>query len=200
MLLIRLLSISVVIAAAAPAHAGKFNRVLSVGDKAPGWKQLLGIDGKRHSLSDLKDARLVVLMFISNRCPTTKNYEARIRAFLKKYKPRGVRLVAVNPQQGPSETFLKMMQRAKTAGFDFPYLRDAGQQTAKAWGATHTPHFFLLDGKRRIAYMGAFDDNADAAKVTEHSLADAVEALLSGKRPEVGETLQFGCPIEYKTK
>ncbi|MFQ5734134.1 MAG: thioredoxin family protein [Planctomycetaceae bacterium] len=183
-----------------PCAAGKFNRVLNVGDKAPRWTKLLGIDGKRHSLSDLKDGKPVVVVFIANRCPTTTLYEKRIKSFVKTYSRKGVRFVAINGNRGPTETFAKMMQRAKTSGFAFPYLRDPDQETARAYGATHTPHFFLLDGKRKIAYMGAFDDNLKPEKVEDHYLRDAVDALLAGKAPEVTESRQVGCEIEYDKK
>lgn len=180
-----------------PCAAGKFNRMLDVGDKAPAWTKLLGTDGKRHSLTDLKGGKPVVVVFIANRCPATTTYAKRINAFVKTYAPKGVRFVAINGNRGPAETFAKMMQRAKTSGFRFPYLRDPEQETAKAYGATHTPHFFLLDGKRRIAYMGAFDDNLKPQQVEDHYLRDAVEALLAGKRPEITESRQVGCEIEY---
>ena len=184
--------------AGAPCAAGKFNRVLDVGDKAPAWTKLLGIDGKRHSLADLKDGKPVVVVFLANRCPATDIYRKRINAFVKAYGEKGVRFVAINGNRGPSETFAKMMQRAKTSRFAFPYLRDPEQEVARAYGATHTPHFFLLDGKRRIAYMGAFDDNVKPGKVEDHYLRDAVEALLAGKQPEITESRQVGCEIEYR--
>lgn len=179
------------------AEAGKFNRVLDVGDKAPGWDQLLGVDGKRQSLGDLKEAKLVVLVFISNRCPATKKYQERLLSFHKKYAQQGVQLVAINSNREPTETFAKMIERAKTARFPFPYLHDPGQDAARAWGATHTPHFFVIDAKRNVAYMGAFDDHLEPEKVEERFLPDVVDALLAGKQPEVAETRQVGCEIEF---
>lgn len=185
---------------ARPSEAGKFNRTLSVGDAAPAWEPLLGVDGKRRSLADFRQAKLVVVVFLGNRCPVTKAYDDRLNAFAKKYRTRGVQVVAFNPVRGPAESFAKMIDRSKTGGYAFPFLHDAEQTAAQAYGATHTPHFFVLDGKRCIAYMGAFDDHLDPQKVEEHYLIDAVEALLAGKTPEITESRQVGCEIKYDAK
>jgi peroxiredoxin len=194
------LLLSTFVAVSPPAHAGKFNRVLSIGDKAPTFTSLQGVDGKRHSLADYKNAKLVVVAFIANHCPMAKLYEPRMLAFQKKYAAKGVQFVAISSSRFPADGYEQMKLRAKKSGYRFHYLHDATQKTGRAYGATNTPHFFLLDGKRRVAYMGAFDDNKDPAKVEEHSLQDAVEALLAGKKPEVAETRQFGCEIEYESK
>jgi len=185
---------------ARPSVAGKFNRVLNVGDQAPAFTALKGVDGKRHALADYKRAKLVVIAFICNHCPTAKQYEQRMLKFVKKYQPKGVQFVAISSSRHPADGFAKMKQRAKSSGFTFPYLHDATQKVGRRYGATHTPHFFLLDGKRRIAYMGAFDDDAETEQVEEHYLTDAVDALLAGRDPEITESRQFGCEIEYKTK
>lgn len=184
----------------AVAAAGKFNRVLDVGDKAPAWKGLAGVDDKRHSLSDLKKAKLVVVAFIANRCPMAKMYEPRFKAFAKQYRSKGVQFVAISVSRSPADSLEKMRVQAKTSGYAFPYLHDPSQNIGRKYGATNTPHFFVLDEKRRIAYMGAFDDNRDPAKVEQHYLQDAVDALLAGKQPEITETRQFGCEIEYLEK
>ena len=179
-------------------EGGKFNRVLSVGDKAPTWKSLAGVDGAKHALSDLKKAKLVVVAFIANRCPMAKMYEPRMLAFAKKYRSKGVRLIAISVSLSPADDLAKMKRRAKASRYTFPYLIDPTQNIGRAYGATNTPHFFVLDAKRRIAYMGAFDDHRDPAKVEENYLTDAVNALLAGKTPEVTESRQFGCEIEYR--
>lgn len=181
-------------------EAGKFNRVLNVGDKAPAWKSLAGVDGGKHSLADLKKAKLVVVAFIANRCPMAKMYEPRMLAFAKKYRSKGVKFVAISVSLSPADNLAKMKRRAKASRYTFPYLIDPTQKVGRAYGATNTPHFFVLDAKRRIAYMGAFDDHRDPSKVEERYLTDAVNALLAGKTPEVTESRQFGCEIEYKQK
>ena len=178
----------------------KFNRVVSVGDAAPTWSELPGTDGARHSFDDIKDAPVLVVAFICNHCPVAKGYEARLIEFVNTYKDRGVKLVAINVNTGKVDRLDKMQERATAHGFNFTYLFDESQQTARAYGATVTPHVFVIDGKRRIAYMGAFDDHNEPARVQKHYVVDAVEAILAGKTPAVKESLQRGCGIQYKNR
>lgn len=186
--------------ALSPALAGKskFNNVLAVGDPAPEWKDLPGIDEKRHSLGDYKHAQALVVVFTCNRCPVAKSYEQRLLAFAKKYAERKVQIIAINANRGDGERLDRMKSRAAAAGSAWPYLRDESQKTARAYGATATPHFFLLDSNRKIAYMGAFDDNLAIGEVEKNFLADAVDAVLAGKTPPVKESLQRGCAIDYE--
>lgn len=179
-------------------EAAKFNRVVEIDQKAPEWTDLPGIDGKQHSLGEHQKAKLVVVLFIRNNCPVAQAYEGRIHDFLEKYGPRGVSVVAINVSAERGEGLEQMQARAKARKFAFPYLRDDSQKTGKAYGATNTPHAFVLDQQRHIAYMGAIDNNNKPDQVEEHYLADAVEALLAGKPVENTETLQRGCQIEYK--
>ncbi len=178
--------------------AAKFNRVVEIDQPAPEWKDLPGIDGKRHGLAEHQKAKLVVVMFIRNNCPISQAYETRIHEFVEKYSSRGVVVVAINVSAEQGESLEQMQARAKDRKFSFPYLRDESQWIGKAYGATNTPHVFVLDQKRRIAYMGAIDDNNKPGKVEERFLFDAVDALLAGKPVEVTETLQRGCHIDYK--
>ncbi len=177
--------------------AAKFNKVLDIGQPAPGWTDLLGVDDKRHSLNDLKDAKLVVVLFACNRCPVVKAYERRLIQFVDDYRDKGVELVAVNVSQQELDRLDKMKTRALEHGFNFPYLIDPSQKIAKAYGATVTPHVFVLDQKRHVAYMGKIDDHLDETKVSERFLRDAVDALLADQPPEVTETRQVGCAIDY---
>ncbi len=181
-----------------PIEAAKFNRVVEIDQLAPEWKDLPGIDGKGHSLAEHQKAKLLVVLFIRNNCPIAQAYEGRIHAFVEKYGSQGVAVVAINVSAGEGEGLEHMQARAKDRKFAFPYLRDASQQIGKAYGATNTPHVFVLDQQRRIAYMGAIDDNNKPDKVEEHFLVDAVEALLAGKPVETTESLQRGCHIDYK--
>lgn len=176
----------------------KFNKVVDVGDKAFAWESIPGTDDKKHSLVDFKDAKAVVVVFTCNHCPVAKGYESRLLAFAKKYAERGVQVVAINVNRNDADGLEKMKVRAKESGFTFPYLFDETQKSARAYGAVGTPHFFLLDKERRIAYMGAFDDNLNAEKVEKHYLIDAVEAVLDGKAAPVKESLQRGCEIQYE--
>ena len=181
----------------ATAEAGKFNRVLDVGAPAPAWSKLPGVDGKDHALSDLKKSPAVLVLFLSNRCPMTRAYETRLIRLTAGFRARGLRVVAINVSRSPLDRFEKMQQRARDSRYNFLYLRDDTQKIGRRYGATCTPQVFLLDRRRRVAYMGAIDDNADESKVEFHYLRDAIGAVLAGKSPEVTETLQKGCEIKY---
>ncbi len=183
----------------APLPAGEFNEKLKVGDPAPAWVNLPGVDGKTHSLADLKDKRAVVLVFTCNSCPVAVGYEDRIIAFAKKYAGPGspVAVVAVNVNTVEADRLDKMQERAKEKGFPYPYLYDETQKIAKDYGATSTPEFFVLDRDRRVAYMGAMDDVSPPRAESKHFLEDAVQAVLEGKKPPVAETRARGCAIRY---
>ncbi len=180
-----------------PAFAGKFNRVLSVGDPAPAWKDLIGVDDQRHSLSGCK-AKLVVVVFIANHCPVAAAYEERLKQLAVDYRERDVELVAISVSQLDSDRLDKMKGRGKDSQFTFPYLQDVTQTIGHRYGATTTPQVFVLNAERRIAYMGAFDDQwKDATKVETHYTRAAIDALLADKQPEIRETRPVGCAIEY---
>jgi peroxiredoxin len=179
------------------AWAGKHNKVVNIGDKAPAYQGLAGIDDKTHSLSDLKDAKAVLVVFTCNHCPIAQAYESRLVKFTKDYADKGVAVVAINVNTIPDDRLDKMKERAKEKGFNFAYLYDPSQKIGTKFGATVTPHFFLLDGQRQIVYMGAFDNNQNEAKANEQYVRDAVDAVLAGRKPEVAETRQFGCTIKY---
>jgi peroxiredoxin len=184
-----------------PAHAGKFNKQLSVGDAAPVWEKLPGVDGKTHSLSDLKSAKAVVVIFSCNHCPVAQACEGRFKQLATDYKDRGVAVVAISVSRFAQDDFAKMQARAKEQGFNFPYLQDLSQDIGRKYGATNTPQVFVLNAERKIIYMGAFDDDwEDASAVKEPYTRLAVEAVLAGKAPDVTETRQVGCTIEYAAK
>ena len=192
------LLVAVVFAAfKSPAWAGKFNRALSVGDLAPAWKDLIGVDDKRHSLSDCK-TKLIVLIFIANHCPVAAAYEERLKQLAVDYRERDVELVAISVSRLDSDRLDKMKERSKDSKFSFSYLQDASQTIGHRYGATTTPQVFILNAERRIAYMGAFDDQwKDTSKVETHYTRAAIDALLLGKPPEIRETRPVGCAIEY---
>lgn len=196
-LLCGLLCAAVVAGAFAQEPKSRFNEKVGVGQKAPEFKDLEGVDGRRHSLSDYKDAELLVLAFTCNQCPVAQAYEARFKDLVKRYRDRKLAFIAINSCGGEIESLAEMKRRAEEREYNFDYLADKRQTVARSYGATVTPHLFVLDKQRRIAYMGAFDNKMDPSKVEHHYLEDAVKALLNGERPEVAETLQFGCRIEY---
>src|SRR5947209_596101 len=133
-------------ALAASAPAGQFNKKLSAGDAAPAWKDLPGTDGKKHSLADLKDKDVVVVVFTCNSCPVAEAYEDRLIDFTRKHAAAEskVALVAINVNTVPEDRLDRMKERARAKGFPFPYLYDESQQTARDYGASYTPEFFVL--------------------------------------------------------
>jgi peroxiredoxin len=198
----KLLEIATLVAAvltSVSADAGKYNPVLNIGDKAPAWKQLPGVDGKQHALADLKDKAVVVVVFTCNSCPYAVDYEDRLIAFtaLHTQQDSPVALVAINVNTVKEDLPEQMKKRARAKGFTFPYLFDGSQQIAKAYGAGATPEFFVLDRARRVVYMGAMDDNSDASKVRRKHVEIAVKAVLSGTSPAVKETVPIGCRIRF---
>ena len=189
-----------VISSATCVRADDSNGVLNLGDPAPAWTDLPGVDGKKHSLADLKDKQVVVVVFTCNSCPIASDYEDRIIAFAKASagadKPTA--LVAINVNTVEEDRLPKMKERAESKGFPYPYLYDQTQKIAKAYGAIYTPEFFVLDKDRKIAYMGAFDDNIESTKVKRQYLKPAVEAVLKGEKPNPAKTNAAGCLIRYE--
>lgn len=170
----------------------------TIGEKAPTWENLTGVDGKQHSLKDLDEAAAVAVVFTCNRCPVAMAYEDRLVALANDYKEKGVEVVAINVNSGDAEQLPAMKERATEKGFTFAYLSDPSQASGRAYGATVTPHVFLLNKDRDVVYIGAIDDNQDASQVEHHYLRDAIDAVLAGKAPEVATTKQFGCGIRYE--
>ena len=116
----------------------------------------------------------------------------------KDYQSKGVQVVAINVNNLPADRLDEMKKRAKQKGFNFPYLYDSTQKVGHDDEPTVTPHVFVLDGQRKIAYMGAVDDNIKAGAVKKHFLRDALDALLADKKPSAEVTKQFGCGIQYE--
>jgi peroxiredoxin len=176
---------------------GKFNRVLKVGDAAPVWADLPGVDGKKHGLADLTGKDAVVFIITCNHCPMAVAYEDRIISFTKKYSSKPVQVVAVNVNTGPEDSLPAMKTRAKGKAFNFPYAFDASQKIGKSYGATRTPEFYVIGKDRKIVYMGSLDDNEDPTLAKRNYVEEAVDAVLAGKTPAVTETAARGCGVRY---
>ncbi len=170
----------------------------SLGSPGPAWENLSGTDDKQHSLKDLSEAKAVAVVFTCNDCPVAVNYEDRLVKLSDDYKDKNVAVVAINVKTSDNELLPAMKERAEAKKFNFAYVSDPSQAIGKAYGATVTPHVFLLDANRNVAYVGAIDDNQDESKVTKHSLRDALDAVLAGEQPAVAKTQQFGCGISYQ--
>ena len=175
-----------------------------IGDKAADFK-LKDVDGKMVSLEDYTDAKGFIVIFTCNQCPYAIAYEDRIIELDKKYKTLGYPVIAINPNDPdvqPADSYEGMQERAKDKGFTFPYLYDKDLSTYPKYGATKTPHVFILnkeDGDMIVRYIGTIDDNyADASAVKEKYLANAVDALLAGNDPDPATTKAIGCSVKKK--
>lgn len=182
-----------------------FAQGLKVGDKAADFK-LKNVDGKFVSLADYKSAKGVVVIFTCNHCPYAKAYEDRIIDIHKKYASKGFPVVAINPNDPavqPEDSFDKMVSRAKEKNYPFVYLFDEGQKVFPVYGATKTPHVFLLQKKGNdfiVEYIGTIDDNyKDSGAVKEKYLENAIDALLGGKEIALKETKAIGCSVKVKS-
>jgi peroxiredoxin len=187
--------------AIATAFTGGPGEGYQVGDTARDFN-LKNIDGKMRSLAGIENAKGYIVVFTCNHCPYAIAYEDRIIDLNKKYAPLGYPVVAINPNdvvKQPDDSFEKMQLRATEKGFTFPYLYDDTQEIAKAYGATRTPHVYLLDKNRVVRYIGAIDDNhEDATEVKEKYLENAINALRNGQAVAVPQTKAIGCTIKWK--
>src|SRR6476660_5473223 len=184
---------------------------LRIGDKAPDF-DLLGVDDKRYTLKDFANAKLLLVVFTCNHCPTAQAYESRIIKLHSDYQDKGVALVAISPNDPKavsldelgytdlSDSFEEMKLRAKERGYKFPYLYDGDtQKAALAYGVLATPHAFLFDSERKLRYVGRIDDS-DVKTVTSNDLRNAIDALLAGKSVPVEKTRTFGCSTKWSEK
>ncbi|MCF7788778.1 MAG: redoxin domain-containing protein [Prosthecobacter sp.] len=187
---------------------------LKIGDAAPDF-DLVGIDEEKHTLKNYEDADLLMVAFLSNHCPTSQAVEGRIKKLVKEFKGKGLKVVAINPNDPAAlrpdelgyskynDSFPEMKLHAKEQGFTFPYLYDGEtQKTALAYGCLATPHVFLFDKERKLRYQGRLDDSryADEATVTAPDARNAIEALLAGKPVPAEITKPHGCSTKWIEK
>lgn len=173
-----------------------------IGDIATDFS-LMNIDGQKIALSDYTDAKGFIITFTCNHCPYSVAYEDRLVALDKKYKSKGYPVIAINPNNPasyPEDSYENMKIRAKDKGFTFPYLFDEGQTIYPQYGATKTPHIFILqktDKGNQVEYIGAIDNNThSAADADEKFVEMVVDALLSGQEPPIRKTKAIGCSIK----
>ena len=176
-----------------------------VGDKVSNFKLKNTVDGKMVSLTDYKDAKGLIVVFTCNHCPFAKMWESRIMDLDKQFASKGYPVVAISPNDPaayPDDAPEEMKKRAKQKAYSFPYLFDDTQNVAKSFGATKTPHVYILSKKGSdmvVEYIGAVDDNArDEDAVSKTYAADAVNALIKGKDIKVKEAPAVGCSIKWK--
>ncbi|MEM5540216.1 thioredoxin family protein [Olleya sp. AS48] len=173
-----------------------------IGDVATDF-ELENIDGNVVSLSDFEDAKGFIVVFTCNTCPYAVAYEDRVQGLNKKYADVGYPVIAIMPNNTtvkPGDNMEAMKTRAKEKGFTFPYLMDAGQDIYPQYGATKTPHVYVLQKEQKgnvVKYIGAIDDNyQDANAVKTKYVEDAVDALLNNKEVKINETKAIGCSIK----
>lgn len=186
---------------------------LPIGAKAPNFS-LKGVDGKTYSLASFSKSGMLVIIFTCNHCPTAQAYEDRIMQLAKEYKPKGVTVVAISPNDPHSirldelgytdlsDSFEEMKLRAKQKKFNFPFLYDGDKQiAAKAYGPVVTPHVFIFDKERILRYQGRIDDVEKPSRTPNtHDTRNAIEELLQGKEVTAKTTKVFGCSIKWAEK
>ena len=179
-----------------------FDDGYDIGDKATDFS-LENIDGSFVSLSDFKDAKGFIIVFTCNTCPYAVLYEDRIEALNKKYAHQGYPVIAIMPnnvETKPGDSMISMRERAIDKGFTFPYLIDAGQKIYPQYGATKTPHVFILESTPRgplVRYIGGIDDNyKDASLVKTRYVEEVIESLKNGYEIKQTKTKAIGCSIK----
>lgn len=186
--------------------------MLPLGAPLPDFR-LPGVDGRDYTPADFAGARVLVVVFTSNHCPTAQAYEGRLIQLVHDYRERGVAVVAINPNHAEAvrldemghtdlgDTFAELQERARHRGFNFPYLDDGPrQEVVTQFGARVTPHVFVFDAERRLRFRGRIDDSERADLARHHDLRDALDALLAGREPEVTTTRVFGCSVKWRAK
>ena len=191
-----LLALAILALTVAPAAAAG----IEIGDKAPAFSGLKGVDDETHSLKDYKKDALVVCI-TCNHCPVAIAYEDRMIDFVKNHGEK-VDFVAINVNNNDRDKLDKMVERAKEKGFNFDYLYDPSQKVATQLGAKVTPHFFVFDKERKLVYAGPMDDSNSPKKAKENYLVPAVTAALKGEKPETSEisVRGRGCGIQWERK
>jgi peroxiredoxin len=198
-------------AAGAPSAPPAERKTLEIGEPAPDF-DLPGVDDRRYRLADFASAKVLVIVFTCNHCPTAQAYEDRIIRMHGDYKDHGVALIAISPNDPQAlrldelgytdlgDSLDEMKIRAKDKGFRFPYLYDGQtQKTSEALGVRATPHVFIFDQRRRLCYAGRVDDS-DVGAVKSHDARNAIDALLAGRPVPVQQTRVFGCSTKWAEK
>jgi len=195
----------------APSARAEDSRPLAIEQPAPDFA-LPGVDDKTHRLADFAEAKVLVVVFTCNHCPTAQAYEDRLIQMHRDYHDRGVSLVAVSPNDAAAvrldelgytdvgDSLADMKIRAEQKQFPFPYLYDGDtQETSRAYGVLATPQVFVFDAERRLRYVGRVD-NSDVGEITSHDARNAIDALLAGRPAPVAMTRVFGCSTKWSDK
>lgn len=185
---------------------------LRLGATAPDF-DLPGVDGRNWALKDFASAKVLVIIFTCNHCPTAQYYEARVKKLVTDYKDKGVAVVAISPNDPRSvrlnelgytdlgDSFEEMKIRAQHQQFNFPYLYDGDdERVSRAYGPVATPHVFVFDAARKLRFAGRIDDSEREALVKVHDTRHAIDALLADREPAVPQTKVVGCSVKWAAK
>jgi peroxiredoxin len=163
---------------------------------------LPGPDGESITPADFAGAPALLVAFISNRCPFVVLIREELAAYARDYAEKGVAVLAINSNDAtlyPEEAASELAREASDHGYAFPYVKDATQDVARAFGAACTPDLFLYDGAGRLAYHGQFDDArpGNGKPVTGEDLRAASDAILAGRAPVAAQLPSIGCNIKW---
>ena len=208
----RVLSVAAVVLVVTSLSWSAQYKSLEIGQKAPDFN-LPGVDGRNYKLADFANAKVLVIIFHCNHCPTAQAYEGRMKKLAADYRGKGVALVAISPNDPKSvrlselgysdmgDSFEDMKIRAKDMEYNFPYLYDGeNQKVSLAYGPARTPHVYIFDRQRKLRYMGRIDDSEKPLFVKIQDARNAIDALLKGRKVPVEETPTIGCSIKWADK
>ncbi|WP_020616119.1 thioredoxin family protein [Paenibacillus daejeonensis] len=176
---------------------------LTQGQQAPAF-ELPATDGKTYTLNDFKDAKVLVVFFTCNHCPFVVGSDEVTRATALKYESQGVRFAGINANSvntHPDDSFEHMIERMEEQQFPWVYLRDESQETAKAYGALRTPHFYVFDQERKLIYTGrGVDQPRDTSQMQVNDLDRVLHEHLTGQPISVSLTNPIGCNVKWDGK
>jgi thiol-disulfide isomerase/thioredoxin len=194
------------------ANADAKRQILALGSDLPDF-DLPAVDGKRYTPESFSDARILVVIFTCNHCPTAQAYEERIKALVDDYSDQKVEVLAINPNHAAAvrwdelgysdlgDTLDEMKIRAEHMKFNFVYADDGPEQTvSELFGPVATPHVFIFDEDRKLRFQGRIDNSEREDLVKRSDTREAIEALLEGRQPDVATTRVFGCSVKWKDK
>jgi peroxiredoxin len=190
------------------AGAGQYNAVAELGDPLPAFTDLPAVDGTTLSSSDLTED-VVVLVFLANHCPWVQGMDADLVSLVDAFESQSVRFIGISVNHRKEDRLPAMIEHAERFGYNFTYVFDESQATGRALGATRTPEYFVFDGDRKLAYLGAIHDSPARVRTdgsidytqgepTEFHVRDAIREVLAGQPVTVAETRAHGCSVEYE--
>ena len=187
-------------------------KTLEIGQQAPDFN-LKGTDGRMYGLNAFSKAKVLIVIFSANHCPTAQAYEDRMIFITNDYKSKGVEMVVIssNDNQALSlselgytdlgDTYEDMIVRYRDKKYNFPYLYDSNdQKTALAYGPVVTPHAFVFDSSRKLQYEGRIDSSEKPGTANGEDLRKAIDAVLAGNKPDPATTKVFGCSMKWSWK